>query len=253
MTDPDPPALFPKLLLVQIRESSVVAEHELVSLCEVTGLPRDVITAWNVVHQHTLPWDVIDHFDGVIIGGAGVHSATNDDDFIPSLIDDIKRLADDQIPTFGSCYGHQIIARALGGEVIVDKEHSEVGCYDVELLENAADDAVFGPLWAQGVRGFPVLMGHNDRVCRLPHHAVEFARSALCPNQAFRIEGTPMWATQFHSELSPSRILERLERYASIYADSENQLAELKRNLRPTPEASSLITRFIESTVEPIH
>lgn len=246
MTQPNPKHAELRILLVQIRESDEVARHEMNSLMDVTGLPESSIWTWNVVSEGELKWERVAAADGVIIGGAGVHSATHDDDFTGGLIDTVRRLADDRKPTFGSCFGHQFIARALGGEVITDEEHSEVGCYDVELLEACEGDDVFGHLWSEGKRTFPALMGHRDRVRVLPDQAIELAKSQLSGNQAFRIADRPIWATQFHAELTPERLIERLERYADIYAPGDNTLHALEEALRPVDESASLVRRFLD-------
>ncbi len=250
MPEPNPKHAELRLLLIQVRESEEVARHELDSLLDVTGLPENAVWTWNVVSEGDLKWERVAAADGVIIGGAGVHSATHDDPFTPNLIDSIRRLADEQKPTFGSCFGHQMIARALNGEVITDEEHSEVGCHDIELLEAAAGDRVFGHLWAAGTRTFPALMGHHDRVSTLPEGGIELARSEVCPNQAFRVGDLPMWATQFHAELTPARLLERLERYADIYAPGDDTITKIRGMLRPVDEAASLLGRFLDACVD---
>lgn len=245
MTEFDPTSADIRLLLVQIRESPEVAEHELASLLDVTGLNPGSVWTWNMVNEGELRWERVAAADGVIIGGAGVHSATHDDDFVPNLMDTIRRIADESKPCFGSCYGHQMIARALGGEVITDEERREVGCHDIAILEAAEGDEVFGPLWDAGVRTFPVLMGHNDRVTVLPRDGVELASSDICPNQAFRVTGVPIWCSQFHAELTPERLMERVERYADIYSPGDGTLERIKSAIRPTPEASSLFGHFL--------
>lgn len=238
-----------RVLLIQIRESPEVADHEKRSLCDVTGLPEANIWQWNVELDGEVPWERCAGADAVIIGGAGIHSAVNDDTFTEGLTATVRRLVEERKHLFGSCYGHQFIARALGGEVIHDEEKSEVGSHDVELLEAAEGDPVFGGLWADGVRTYPVLMGHRDRVSTLPAGAVELVRSAVCPNQSFKMEEAPVWTSQYHVELTPKRLIERLHRYADIYAPGDNRLAELEASLRETPECERIIHAFLEDAL----
>ncbi|GAB4553998.1 MAG: type 1 glutamine amidotransferase [Phycisphaerales bacterium] len=249
MSPPEPNFDELRILLIQIRESDEMARHELASLLDVTGLPEYAVWTWNVVSQGDLKWERVAAADGVIIGGAGVHSATHDDPFTDNLIDTIRRLADEKKPTFGSCFGHQIIARALGGEVITDEACAEVGCHEVQLLEACEGDEVFGHLWETGVHAFPTLMGHHDRVSVLPEGGVELARSETCPNQSYRVEDHPIWTAQFHVELTPQRLVERLERYADIYAPGDDTLQRLEAELRPVPECADLLARFLSVCV----
>lgn len=231
-----------RVLLLQVRESADVAEHERRCVLERIALEPEQLESVNLVEEPKVGWDRIAQNNAVIIGGAGVHSATNDDEFTPGLIDLVRRMVEQELPLFGSCYGHQIIARALGGEVIHDPEHAEVGAHEVEITEAGRSDPLFGTCPER----MPVLMGHQDRVSRLPEGAVELARSETCGNQAFRVEGKPVYCTQFHTELSPERILERLELYRHIYMPDEQEFAAMKESLVPTPDAELLMRRFLE-------
>jgi GMP synthase (glutamine-hydrolysing) len=235
-----------RLLLIQVRESPDVARHERASLMDITGLRDSQIDAINVVENPEIDWKRIDRVHAVVIGGAGVHSATADAPFTPVLADAVKKMVDTDVPLFGSCYGHQFMARFLGGEVVTDRSRSEVGTIDVTLTPHGAADRLFGHCPER----FPVLMGHNDRVTTLPPGATELASSAVCDNQAFRLDGFPVWGTQFHSELSPDRLVERLTMYAKVYAPDEEEFARIKRALRPTPEAEQLLHRFLAMAME---
>jgi len=231
-----------RVLLIQVRESDEVARHEQVSLREVTGLRADQLDAVNVVVDPRIERGRFDRADAVIIGGAAIHSATDDDDFTGPLIDDIRRLPAEGKPLFGSCWGHQFIARALGGEVITDEARGEVGAHTVHATDAARDD----PIFSHCPDSYTVLMGHHDRVSRLPDGAVELAYSDVCRNQAFRVDGAPVYGTQYHTELTPDRLMERLSLYKKYVAD-EAELERTRAGLRPTPHAQRIIHNFLES------
>ena len=228
-----------RVLLIQVRDAPEVAEHERASVQQVTGLDAAQIETLNLVNEPA-SWTSVERNDAVIIGGAGVHSAVNDDPFREDLETLIRRMIDERVPLFGSCYGHQFIARALGGSVIHDMSRAEVGAIEVTATDAAPDDPVFGPC----PRTYTVLMGHQDRVDRLPDGAVELAFSATCRNQAFRIDGAPAWGSQFHSELTPERLLDRLRRYPQ-YTPEPGGFESIVRALRPTPEAREILRRFL--------
>ncbi len=229
------------VLLIQVREAPEVAHHELTCVCEQTKLPPSRITTHNVADNPDLSWREIERADAVLIGGAGAHSAVDDDDFTDVLASHVRRMTDESKPLFGSCWGHQFIARALGGAVIKDPDRKEVGIVPVDLTDAAAAD----PLLEGCPASFDTLMGHEDRVTRLPAGAVELARSAVCDNQAFRVTGKPIWGTQFHSELSPARLLDRITRYRH-YMPDDDEFEALKSALRPTPIASRIMHRFLQ-------
>jgi GMP synthase-like glutamine amidotransferase len=90
------------------------------------------------------------------------------------------------VPQFGICFGSQIAARALGGDVRRG-EITEIGWYDLDSDE---------PAIARG----PWFQWHGD-VVTLPPGAIELARNELCP-QAWRSGRT--LCTQFHPEVNAS-------------------------------------------------
>lgn len=242
------PAIHPdlRILLIQVRDVPDVAAHERDSIRTVTGLHPDQLDWANLVREpHRAEWDRVRRADAVIIGGAGVHSAAEDYDFSDDLAGLILRMVDEGVALFGSCYGHQIIARTLGGSVIHDSERAEVGAIDVSATDAAGADPIFGAC----PPSYTALMGHQDRVDRLPASAIELAYSGACRNQAFRIEGRPVWGTQFHAELTPTTLVERLSHYRH-YAPDDSEFDRITRALRPTPHASEILRRFL-SRCEP--
>ena len=89
-------------------------------------------------------------------------------------------------------------------------------------------------------------MGRHDYVSVLPEGAVELAFSERSRNQAFRLEGKPIYGTQFHTELSVDRLLERLAVYQSIYVPDDGEFGDLQERCRPTPEADQILSRFLD-------
>lgn len=250
MSDAESEGVIPagfRVLLVQIRDSPEVAAHERAALMGVTGLRDEHIDPLNVVREPRVDWGRVEAADAVIIGGAGVHSAVEDYDFSDSLAGAIERMASERTPLFGSCYGHQLIARVLGGRVVHDETRSEVGAVEVSGTGAAGRDPLFGACPDR----YTVLMGHHDRVDALPPGAVEMARSERCDNQAFRIDGLPIWGTQFHAELTPERLMERLARYRQ-YVPSDEGFEAVRRGLEPTPHAQGILRRFLSLCVSGI-
>ena len=226
-----------KILLVQIRGDDFSATHEQQCVLEMSGLDPAQLDSVNVVDVDGIDPERYDGADGIIIGGSGSHSVVDDDPFTEWLAADVRRLADRGRPLLGSCWGHQFIARALGGTVIHDPEHAEVGVLEAHALDAILDDPLFGHLPAS----FPVLMGHHDRVLELPPGATELVHS----DQAFKMEGVPVYGTQFHSELTPGRLIERLTQFRQ-YMPDDAEFEDLKSRMRPTPEAAMILPRFLE-------
>jgi GMP synthase (glutamine-hydrolysing) len=96
-------------------------------------------------------------------------------------------------PLLGICFGHQMIAQALGGEVKKNPRGREIGTV---RLQRIGDD----PLFAGLPRAFDVNATHVDSVARLPPHAEVLATTALDSVSAFRV-GPRVRAVQFHPEI----------------------------------------------------
>ena len=95
-------------------------------------------------------------------------------------------------PLLGICFGHQMIAQALGGEVKKNPRGREIGTVRVQRL---LDD----PLFAGLPRSFDMNATHVDAVVELPPHAEVLATTSLDPVAAFRV-GDRVKAVQFHPE-----------------------------------------------------
>lgn len=144
-----------------------------------------------------------------------------------------------EIPVLGVCYGHQLLAHALGGEAGYNPRGRETGTHEVELLDAALDD----PLFKGFPSRFPAQLTHRQSALKLPHNAVLLARNEYEPHQAFRV-GPCAWGVQFHPEFSA----EIMRAYLKVQApdlrkeglDAETLLAGVQN----APEASSLLDRF---------
>lgn len=230
------------ILLLQIRERVDVEQQEHACFVEQCGVPKSDLDNINLVRDPSPDRDRIDNAKAVIIGGAGVYSATKDYPFTDALTEIIQNLHDRGTPMFGACYGHQFIARALGGKVETDKSRAEVGTHEVLLTPEGSADPLLNDL----PRQFPANMGHNDHVTRLPSNTIELAYSQNSRNQIFRIADKPIYGAQFHCELTYERLIERLTIYQDLYMPEDDEFAKLTENPTPTPAAVSILRRFVE-------
>lgn len=127
-------------------------------------------------------------YDGVVISGSQT-SVYDDLDWIHETTEWLRRTHATGIPTLGVCWGHQIVAQALGGR-IVDMREYELGYRTVTQI---GDDQLF-----EGVsRQFTTFETHSDRVAELPAGAKLLARNDF-GIQAFRVDTT--YGVQFHPE-----------------------------------------------------
>jgi len=252
----DSPFSEVRALLLQVRNTEDIEAQEQECFLERTTLHTGQLDAINLARVplvDRIGGDTLERtcarlfetYHVIFIGGAGEYSAVEDYEWMPDALGLLQRAADRSFPVFGSCWGHQLIARALGGHVIHDLSLAELGCLPVFLTEEGMAD----PLFTGFPTSFKANMGHHDRVERLPPDAVELARGVAQPNEAFRIKGKPIYGTQFHSELNAERERDRLIRYRPYYRDEmpdEETFQQVVNSLEETTEVDGLMYDFLK-------
>jgi len=232
-----------RVLLIQARSDMDMVLQERACFLERCNLaPHQLISA-NVMWTHIHP-GMLAGVDAMFIGGAGEFSATQNYTWMESLLNLVRRACECDFPVMGCCWGHQIIARALGGTVVHDPKKAEMGCHLVRLTEEGCND----PLFQDYPTAFRVNMGHHDRISSLPKEAVELAHNVSQPYEAFRIKNKPIYGTQFHSELDSKRERERLINYREFYLKelpTDDLFQQVIDDLADTTEVDRLLLTFL--------
>jgi len=152
-----------------------------------------------------------------------------------------EAVTDRNMPYFGLCLGHQLLADALGGTVGPSGQ-PEVGVLPVELTRDGQNSAIFAGLE-------PVLhctQGHGAEVITPPDGARILARSAACKVQALGIEDR-VFSLQFHSELTLDMV-DACLKIPAYKADFEAMLGDagiraFRRDIRTRAEEHDRIAR----------
>lgn len=201
------------------------------------GLSPDEAVVVDVAGGAPLPRR--DGFGAAIITGSAA-MVTDRADWSEATADWLREAVPAGLPVLGICYGHQLLAHALGGVVQDHPDGREMGTVEVSLLADAAHDPLFGGLPAT----FAAQATHVQTVSRVPHGATVLARSVHDACHAFRV-GDAAWGVQFHPEFSATHMRGYVRaRRGALHAEGTCP-ETLVGQIRATPQARRVLRRFV--------
>lgn len=149
----------------------------------------------------------------------------------------LAQLVAAQVPVLGICYGHQLLAHAMGGEAGYNPRGLEIGTREITRV--AVDDALLGAM----PQSFMAQTTHQQSALRLPPGAVLLASSEADPHHAFRI-GPHAWGVQFHPEFSADALRAYVHHLAPLIAKQGGDAAQIEHEVHDTPIAAGVLARF---------
>lgn len=151
----------------------------------------------------------------------------------------IRDAMDAELPLFGVCYGHQLMAHALGGRVDYLPGGREIGTMMIQLTEQAKDDpvAVALPL------AFRAHTTHEQSVLEVPKGATVLAGSARDPHHLLRY-GRNAVSVQFHPEFNADVMRAYIHRKRADMHREGFDPHHTFRQVAPTPIARRLLRHF---------
>lgn len=148
---------------------------------------RELNTYCEIVPYNKFPFDD-ETVKGVILSGSPF-SVNDDDAFKP----DLTRIRA-KYPVLGICYGAQYLAYTSGGKV--EKGDSrEYGRAHLTTIKSAE------PLFDGIAQGSQVWMSHGDTITLLPDNFEVIASTEDVKYAAYKVNGEPTWAVQYHPEV----------------------------------------------------
>lgn len=233
-----------RILYLQIRNDDVTRVEELQEFVRYSHLDQSQFTILNVFDNLVFSCHCADTYDALFIGGSSDASVLKPDQypFVHPAKQLLKHCAEQNIPVFASCFGFQLAVEALGGQVIYDPQHMEMGIYPMQLTQAAHHD----PLLCDVPNHFLVVSGHKERAIQLPKNTRLLAFTERCPYHAFKVIGRPFYGFQFHPEVDHHDLAARITRYQDRYLETNGALQSILENLHPTPESNHLIQKFVD-------
>jgi GMP synthase (glutamine-hydrolysing) len=206
-----------------IRVAAGLAAHDTATCPVMDGVALPAPTGWH----------------GILITGSGA-MVTERHDWSERCADWLREAAAHDVPLFGICYGHQLLAHAFGGTVADNPVGREMGTAPIQRHDTADDD----PLFAALPHSFRAQTTHRQTVLAPPPGATVLARSERDACQAFRF-GTCSWGVQFHPEFSSGMMRGYIAGRADVLRREGVDPSALHRAVRPTPLARGVLSRFV--------
>ncbi|MEA1978949.1 MAG: GMP synthase [Chloroflexota bacterium] len=173
-------------------------------------------------------------FDAFLISGSKI-GVYDPDPWIADLSEFVRSCNLEQRKLIGICFGHQLIAHALGGYASKSEKGWGLGLHEFEITTQK-------PWMIPALDRCALYFSHQDQVTALPVGAELLGGSDFCPNAMYCI-GDHMLGIQGHPEISQSlmaQVIERLKEQvgSKVYSDALNALSN------GTPDAR-MVARWI--------
>ncbi len=151
----------------------------------------------------------------------------------------IRNAMDAELPLFGVCYGHQLMAHALGGRVDYLPGGREIGTVPIQVSEQAKQDPVAAAL----PESFRAHTTHEQSVLEIPKGSVVLASSARDPHHLLRY-GRNAVSVQFHPEFNADVMRAYIHRKRMDMHGEGFDPHHTFRQVAPTPTARRLLRHF---------
>jgi len=207
-------------------------------MAEILGWDQDDYRSVAIYLGEKLP--PLDEVKSIIITGAGA-MMTDPSPWIAESAEWLARAAESHHPILGICFGHQLLAHALGGIVGNNPRGLEVGSVPIHLTGEASEDSLFKNMPSQ----FIANVSHMQSVTKLPDGARLLAYSKREPVHAFSY-GADVWGIQFHPEFD-AEIVKHFIRYFDDQLKQEgHDMSTLLADTDDTPESRQLLQGFAQ-------
>lgn len=208
-----------------------------------TAMQRENVIIVDPRRGEALP--ALDRISGAILTGSHA-TVTEHAGWSEQAADWLRRAVLKGLPILGICYGHQLLAYALGGEVGKNPLGSEFGTVTAQLKRTARTD------WLLGGFGetIKVQTSHSESVLKLPPDARVLASSHMDPHLAFVVREN-VWGLQFHPEFDVEVVRAYIRAHREELHEQGQDPDALLETCEPSPTGPEILRRFMQLIAEP--
>ena len=238
-----------KILSIQFRINPNSIKQEQNCIVRETGscVAVDFMDALDKTIDWNFPETIMTEYDAVILGGTGEldFDGGRDDadeakrisyELLGQLRPLFKYIFDNDIPTLGICYGHQILGAFAGAQVCCDHTQKKSRSHEVKLMIDKNDYFLFSDL----PDSFHAHYGHKDVLDRVPEGAVLLMNGGdECKVSALRYKNN-IYTVQFHPELNFDDMVERIKNSPGYLPEGITAEEVFKND----PESNKILQNF---------
>lgn len=187
-------------------------------------------------YNGVLPDNLSTH-DGYLISGSAA-SVFEDKEWIHQLMEFVRQSDKAGVRLVGICFGHQLIAHALGGKTERSDQGWGFGIHDTRLTNS--------PDWMEAETDrYKLIVIHQDQVVSLPRGFDTIASNDFCPNSMIS-NGDNMLGIQGHPEFSSDYCTYRAEARRELIGEQKYQetLELLANNEANSRQVLGWVSRF---------
>jgi len=174
---------------------------------------------------------------GVIVSGSPL-SLTRPEPWMNEVAEELLRIGERGTPVLGVCFGHQLLGRAAGSQVVRNPKGREMGTVRVQLTAAGRTDPLFRG-WVPEEGLADVQATHVDSVDPVPPGATLLASNERCATQALRLSDA-VASVQFHPELRPETLRDLIDSRAGELRAEGLDPDSLRADVRETASARLL-------------
>jgi GMP synthase (glutamine-hydrolysing) len=179
---------------------------------------------------------------GVIITGSPA-MVTEKCSWSEDTINWLESIKAHKFPILGVCYGHQMLATLLGGEVNWNPKGRQIGQVEVSITAEMHTDRLFAAMLTPDVKSITFMASHQQSVIKPPSEAIRLGYTTLDCNHCFSYNNH-IWGLQFHPEFS-AEVTREYVRVRSTDIEKEGMdPVKLLNSIEETDNGNVLLQRF---------
>lgn len=191
-----------KLLFIQTGEPVAEAKQEFGDFHQwffkALNINKNQMDVYRVFEDMIFPTSM--DYAGIIISGSPA-MITENHSWSKKTKEWLKPYLKIKTPILGVCYGHQLLAKLLGGTVDWNPKGREIGQVSMQLTAESKNDPLLSQFYADKDSAIELFATHLQSVTYLPENVKILGQTNLDSNHCFCYDNH-VWGFQFHPEFT---------------------------------------------------